>query len=62
MNLTGTKPIQKTTFKEFLAFVGIFLLIGLVLCAGRTNIEEQAVREYLEDNYESIYNEAYNDG
>lgn len=62
MNLTGTKPIQKTTLKESLAFVGIFLLISIAIAQNRSYIEDEAIREYLDANYESIYEVAYNEG
>lgn len=62
MNITGTKPVRKGSLKEYLFFIGIFLLISIAIAQNRSNIEDEAIREYLDDNYESIYEDAYNEG
>lgn len=62
MYTPNTKPVQKTTLKEVLRFIGVLLFAGIIIGAISDNIKDRAVREYLDDNYEDIYNAAYQDG
>ena len=62
MIITGTKPVQKHTFKDYIIFTGTFLIIALILGAIGSNTKDRIINEYLADNYEAIYNDAYSDG